>query len=110
MDRVASTAFANSAGEDLECNAGYSDQSDYGNTIPTAVARHITTQTDVYNVGDVDTSVVRLFTARIATGEFDAESRVPWVARARKRLSGVHWVNSNANRAETETPRTPCGG
>ncbi|HEU5008881.1 MAG TPA: glycoside hydrolase family 3 C-terminal domain-containing protein [Jatrophihabitantaceae bacterium] len=104
LDQYGRTAFANSAGEDLDCNAGYHDQYGYGNTIPTAIAQHITTQTDVYNEGDVDTSVVRLFTARIETGEFDAESEVPWVQAARKRLGGTTWVDSNANNAETETP------
>ncbi|HEX2903967.1 MAG TPA: glycoside hydrolase family 3 C-terminal domain-containing protein [Jatrophihabitans sp.] len=103
LDQYGRSAYANSAGEDLDCNAGYSDQYNYGNTIPTAIAQHITTQTDVYNTGDVDTSVVRLFTARIETGEFDAESQVPWVQAARKRLGGQVWVSSNANNAITET-------
>ena len=80
------------------------DQYNYGNTIPTALAQNITTQTDIYNVGDVDTSLVRLFTARIETGEFDAEAQVPWVAAARAALGGTTWVNSNANNAVTETP------
>jgi beta-glucosidase len=104
LDQYGRTAFANSAGEDLDCNAGYSDQYNYGNTIPTAIAQHITTQTDVYNVGDVDTSVVRLFTARIETGEFDSEAEVPWVRQARASLGETTWVDSNANNAETETP------
>ncbi|HZY77793.1 MAG TPA: glycoside hydrolase family 3 C-terminal domain-containing protein [Jatrophihabitantaceae bacterium] len=104
LDQYGRAAYANSAGEDLDCNAGYHDQYGYGNTIPTAVAQHITTQTDVYNEGDVDMSVVRLFTARIETGEFDAESDVPWVQAARERLGGKTWVDSNANNAETETP------
>ena len=104
LNQYGRTAFANSAGEDLDCNAGYSDQYNYGNTIPTAIAQHITTQTDVYNVGDVDTSVVRLFTARIETGEFDSEARVPWVRQARASLGETTWVDSNANNAVTETP------
>lgn len=49
--------------------------------------------------------MVRLFTARIETGEFDAESQVPWVARARAELGGTTWVNSDANSAITETPQ-----
>jgi beta-glucosidase len=97
------TAFANSAGEDLNCDQGYHDTSNYGNTIPTAVAQNIVTQTDTYNENDVDTSLVRLFTARIQTGEFDSESTVPWVARARAALAPGTWVNSNANNAVTET-------
>lgn len=103
LDQYGRSAYANSAGEDLDCNAGYSDQYNYGNTIPTAIGQHITTQTDVYNTGDVDTSVVRLFTARIETGEFDSESQVPWVQAARQRLGGQTWVSSNANNAITET-------
>ncbi len=47
---------------------------------------------------------MRLFTARIETGEFDNEARVPWVAKARAALGGTAWVNSNANDAVTETP------
>ena len=54
-------------------------------------------------MGDVDTSVVRLFTARIETGEFDSESQVPWVAAARARLGGTTWVSNNSNNAITET-------
>lgn len=98
------TAFANSAGEDLNCDQGYHDASNYGNTIPDAVAQHIITQTDTYNEGDVDTSLVRLFAARIETGEFDNESTVPWVAKARAALAPGTWVNSDANAAVTETP------
>jgi len=105
LDQYGRTAYAISAGEDLDCNAGYHDQYSYGNTIPTAIAAHIPTQTDVFNVGDVDTSLVRLFTARISTGEFDDESRVPWVRQARARLGGTTWVNSDANNAVTETPQ-----
>jgi beta-glucosidase len=104
LNQYGRTAFANSAGEDLDCNAGYSDQYNYGNTIPTAIAQGITTQTDVYNVGDVDTSAVRLFTARIETGEFDSEAQVPWVRQARASLGETTWVDSNANNAVTETP------
>jgi beta-glucosidase len=39
----------------------------------------------VYNENDVDVSLVRLFTARIELGEFDAEAQVPWVTAARQR-------------------------
>jgi beta-glucosidase len=105
LNSVTRVAYANSAGEDLECNAGYQDGNNYGNTIPTALAQNIQTLTDTYNIGDVDTSLVRLFAARIETGEFDAESQVPWVAQARTALGGVAWVNSNANEAITETPQ-----
>jgi beta-glucosidase len=105
VNQYTRTAYANSAGEDLDCNAGYHDSYNYGNTIPTALTQNIQTLTDTYNIGDVDTSLVRLFTARIETGEFDAESMVPWVAAARRALGGVTWVNSNANNAITETPQ-----
>jgi beta-glucosidase len=104
LDQYGRTAYANSAGEDLDCNQGYHDAYSYGNTIPTAIANHITTQTDVYNEGDVDTSVVRLFTSRIQTGEFDAETAAPWVRAARARLAPGTWTNSDANNAVTETP------
>ncbi len=53
---------------------------------------------------------MRLFTARIETGEFDAQSQVPWVAAARARLGGTTWVSSEANHAITETPAPPRAG
>jgi beta-glucosidase len=104
LDQYGRTAYAISAGEDLDCNWGYHDQYSYGNTVPTALAQQIKTQTDTFNIGDVDTSLVRLFTARIETGEFDAENRVPWVQAARVRLGGVTWTSSPSNNAITETP------
>jgi beta-glucosidase len=105
VNQVTRSAYANSAGEDLECNAGYNDGVDYATTLPTALTQNIQTQTDTYNIGDVDTSLVRLFTARIETGEFDAQDEVPWVAAARKSLGGVVWVSNNTNNAITETPQ-----
>jgi beta-glucosidase len=105
VDQYTRSAYANSAGEDLDCNAGYQDSDSYGTTIPTALTQKIRTLTDTYNIGDVDTSLVRLFTARIETGEFDAESTVPWVAAARTALRGVKWLNGNSNNAITETPQ-----
>jgi len=104
LDQYGRSAYAISAGEDLDCNWGYHDQYSYGNTVPTALAQKIKTQTDTFNIGDVDTSLVRLFTARIETGEFDAENRVPWVRAARARLGGVTWTSSPGNNAITETP------
>jgi beta-glucosidase len=103
VNQYTRSAYANSAGEDLDCNAGYHDSYSYGNTIPTALTQSIQTLTDTYNIGDVDTSLVRLFTARIETGEFDAESTVPWVNKARAELGGTTWTNSPANEAITET-------
>ncbi|MHA3703991.1 glycoside hydrolase family 3 C-terminal domain-containing protein [Jatrophihabitans sp. YIM 134969] len=104
VDQYGRTAYAITAGEDLDCNAGYSDQYSYGNTVETAIAQKIKTETDTFNENDVDVSAVRLFTARIETGEFDAESQVPWVQAARKRLGGVTWTSNNSNNAITETP------
>ena len=105
LDALGRTAYANSAGEDLDCNQGYHDASNYGNTIPAAIAAGINTQTDTYNENDVDVSLVRLFAARISLGEFDAETQVPWVVAARKRLAPGTWTNSDANHAVTETPQ-----
>ena len=104
LDQYGRSAYAISAGEDLDCNWGYHDQYSYGNTVPTALAQKIKTQTDTFNIGDVDTSLVRLFSARIETGEFDAENGVPWVKAARARLGGVTWTSSPSNNAITETP------
>ncbi|MCA1982210.1 glycoside hydrolase family 3 C-terminal domain-containing protein [Nocardioides nematodiphilus] len=104
LDQYGRSAYAISAGEDLDCNWGYHDQYSYGNTVPTAIAQKIKTEVDTFNVGDVDTSVTRLFTARIATGEFDEESQVPWVRAARQRLGGATWTTSPTNNAITETP------
>ena len=105
VNQYTRSAYANAAGEDLDCNAGYHDSYNYGNTIPIALTQNIQTLTDTYNIGDVDTSLARLFTARIETGEFDAEAEVPWVAQARAALGGVTWVSSNSNNAITETPQ-----
>jgi beta-glucosidase len=105
VNQFTRSAYANSAGEDLDCNAGYHDSFNYGNTIPAALAQNIQTLTGTYNIGDVDTSLVRLFTARIETGEFDAQAEVGWVAAARAALGGVTWVNDNSNNAITETPQ-----
>ncbi|GAB2471845.1 glycoside hydrolase family 3 C-terminal domain-containing protein [Jatrophihabitans fulvus] len=104
VDQYGRTAYAISAGEDLDCNAGYHDQYDYGNTVPTALGQKIKTLVDTFNIGDVDTSVTRLFTARIETGEFDNENQVPWVKAARQRLGGTEWTSNASNNAITETP------
>lgn len=97
-------AFANAAGEDLNCNAGYADNYSYANTLPTAAGQGIPTQTDIFNVGDMDTSLVRLFTARMKLGEFDNVANEPWVKAARARVAPGMWTNSDANNAITETP------
>ena len=97
-------AFASAAGEDLNCNAGYADSFSYGNTLPAAAGESIPTQTDTFNVNDMDTSLVRLFTARMQLGEFDNVANEPWVKAARAQLPPGTWTNSDANNAVTETP------
>lgn len=103
VDEVTRTAYANSAGEDLNCDQGYHDDDNYGTTIGKAIERRVQTLTDVYNENDVDVSAVRLFTARIATGEFDAGASVPWVAKARAAVAKGTWKNDDGNKAVTQT-------
>jgi beta-glucosidase len=98
------SALANAAGEDLNCNTGYHDTFSYANSLPTAAGQAIPTQTDTFNANDMDTSLVRLFTARMKLGEFDNVSNEPWVRAARAALPPNTWVNSDANNAVTETP------
>ncbi|HBF35858.1 MAG TPA: hypothetical protein DDW50_00880 [Firmicutes bacterium] len=100
-------AFAITAGEDLDCNAGYNDGNSYSNTVPTALSQNITTQTGLFTVNDVDASLVRLFTARMELGEFDYNN-VSWYNQAVTRLQALGlqpggWVSSNSNNAVTET-------
>jgi beta-glucosidase len=101
-------AYAMSAGEDLDCNAGFRDAFNYLNSVPEAVGQGIETQTDTFNEGDVDTSLVRLFTARMKLGEFDDVDSQPWVTAARARVAKGTWVNADnatsTNNAVTETP------
>jgi beta-glucosidase len=104
LDDTERHAFAMTAGEDLDCNAGYHDAFNYANQVPPAIARHIRTETDTFNVNDVDTALVRLFTARMRLGEFDDVAREPWVRAARARVPAGSWSNSDANGAVTETP------
>jgi beta-glucosidase len=104
LDQVERHAWANSAGNDLNCQRGYRDDANYANTIPNAAAGGIATETGVYSVNDVDTALVRLFTVRIRLGEFDDQSRVPWVVRARAAVPEGTWTNTDANNAVTETP------
>jgi beta-glucosidase len=97
-------AFAMAAGEDLDCNAGFRDGFNYLNSVPEAVGQAIHTQADTFNEGDVDTSLQRLFTARMKLGEFDDVAGQPWVKAARARVPQGTWTNSNDNNAVTETP------
>ncbi len=105
LDEVERQAFANAAGVDLDCQQGYHDGYNYANTLPIAVERGIVTGAGTYTEHDLDLSVMRLLTARIRLGEFDRESRVPWVAEARARVAAGSWSNTDANGAVTETPQ-----
>jgi beta-glucosidase len=96
-------AFAMSAGEDSNCNAGFRDGFNYLNSLPAAANEGIPTQTGTFSVNDLDTSLVRLFTARMELGEFDNVAAEPWVAAARSRVPEGTWTNSDANNAVTET-------
>jgi beta-glucosidase len=96
-------ALANAAGEDLNCELPYSALS-YQTALPAATSEGIKTPSDVYNIEDMDTSLVRLFTARMETGEFDNVGNEPWVKQARAQLHGVTWSDYNSNNAITESP------
>jgi beta-glucosidase len=112
---IESLAFALGAGEDAECNAGFTNPSNYrGPTAPSttaggtmnAIGMNITTGTGLHTTNDLDVSATRLFTNRMKLGEFDPNADVPYLtdAQARVQSYGVFpWVNSNANNAETET-------
>ena len=105
LDHVERHAYANAAGLDLNCQQGYHDRWNYATTIPTAIARGITTPTGRHSEADVDTSLVRLLATRIRLGEFDPAEEVPWVTAARTRVPPGSWTNSDANRAVTQTPQ-----
>lgn len=98
-------ALANAAGDDLNCTVANGDLFTNRNLLPAAVGERIRTQSDIYNVGDVDSSLVRLFTSRIGLGEFGPLVTEPWVTAARARLPPGTWTNSDANHAVTETPQ-----
>jgi len=103
VNEVERTAFSIAAGEDLNCNAGYSDAYSFANTVPGAIAQKIVTPTGTFSVNDVDTALIRLFTARMQLGEFDDPTSVPWVKEARDRVPAGTWTNSNDNNAITKT-------
>ncbi len=102
INNLERNGYAQSSGEDLDCNTGFKDNYNYLDSLPTDTQQQIKTASDTYNVNDLDTSLVRLFTARMKTGEFDDPTTVPWVTQARTRVPS--WTNSNANNAVTETP------
>lgn len=99
-DSAEGRALANAAGEDLNCNVS---SDDYAKFLPAAAGAGISTDAGTYNVNDLDSSLLRLFTARMELGEFDNVNQEPWVAGARAQLGTQTWVNSDANRAVTET-------
>jgi beta-glucosidase len=105
VNNTEARALANAAGQDLNCNVSSVSNLSYANLLPAAVGEGIPTPTGTYSVNDLDTSLVRLFTARMRLGEFDNIAREPWVAAARARLGHRPWTNSDANGAVTETPR-----
>jgi beta-glucosidase len=108
VDAITRHAFANSAGEDLNCHQGYHDEYNFGNALPQAVAQRVATPTGTYNENDLDVSVARLLAARIGLGELDTDrfdtEPVPWVALARARVPRGSWSNAADNQAVTETP------
>jgi beta-glucosidase len=105
LNATEARAFANASGEDLNCNQSYPAHiDDYGDLLPAATAEGIRTPTDTFNVNDMDESLLRLFTARIETGEFGNVSQEPWVRLARAQLNGFQWTNDDSNHAYTETP------
>ncbi|WHY66679.1 glycoside hydrolase family 3 C-terminal domain-containing protein [Neobacillus sp. SuZ13] len=103
VNQIERTAFSIGAGEDLNCNAGYSDGYSFGNTVPAAISQKIVTPTGTFSENDVDTALIRLFTARMQLGEFDDPNSVPWVKEARERVPEGTWTNSNDNNAITKT-------
>jgi beta-glucosidase len=102
INNLERNGYAMASGEDLDCNTGYHDNYNYLDALPTDTRQGIRTATDTFNVNDLDMSAVRLFTARMKTGEFDDPLTVPWVTQARSRVPS--WTNSDANNAVTETP------
>ena len=104
IDNTERNAFAQAAGTDLNCNTGYRDQYNYANRLPAAIKEQIQTLAGRYTENDLDTSLVRLFTARMQLGEFDDADRVPWVKAARARVAQGSWTNDESNGAKTETP------
>ena len=102
---VERSAAANAAGEDLDCNQGYHDDKNFGNTLPQAVQQQTRTPSGNYSESYMDSSLVRMFTTRIELGEFDPAGTNPWVQQARARVPQGSWQNSDANRAVTETPQ-----
>ena len=104
ITQVERMAFALSSGVDLNCSGGYRDDYNYANTLPRTLRENITTETGLFTINDVDTALLRLFTARMQLGEFDDPDKVPWVVKARQNVPPYTWDNSDANQAITQTP------
>jgi len=101
---IEALSFALAAGEDLECNAGFTGTNTYKSNLLNAIDMNITTPNGLNTVNDLDVAATRLFTARMELGEFNTDTSVPWVTQARSRVAQGTWVNSNSNNAVTETP------
>src|SRR5207302_10559475 len=98
-------AWALAAGEDLDCNTGYHNGSSYANQQVNAVNEIFSLPTGRVTENQVDTSLERLFTARMRLGEFDnGGNDVPWVQQARTRVPQGSWQNNESNMVGTETP------
>jgi beta-glucosidase len=100
---VEAHAYAITAGVDLNCNKGWSNAFNYGNQLPIAISNHLVTPTGIVSEHDVDVAATRLFATRIRLGEFDDDANVPWVTKARSRLSRGTWVSAESNGAVTIT-------
>ncbi len=83
-------------GMDLECNGGYdSGSSTYGSNMANMLAQSVTTDKGKFTENQLDISLQRLMTARMQTGEWDANN--PYTAAAAARIasqstsSGIGW-------------------
>ena len=71
-------------GEDLECSGGYnSGVGNYSSNIAAMVAAGVDTDKGVFTENQVDVSLHRLMTARMKTGEFDADLALTEAANQR---------------------------
>ena len=71
-------------GEDLECSGGYnSGVGNYSSNIAAMVAAGVDTDKGVFTENQVDVSLHRLMTARVKTGEFDADLALTAAANER---------------------------
>ncbi len=70
VERLA-TALAH--GEDLECIGGYAGVGNYGSYAGSMIDQKIETDKGLFTENTMDVSLLRLMTARIATGEFEED-------------------------------------